>query len=128
MNIKFNNGNDKDNKASLTEGGYREMVTSRKKNLPEIEATIQDILKDYAGENICIIIQREDENGLPDHSHVFMGGVSRLETQVAMAKTLDQTSHKAIELLMESSKGDVKAMLAVVQAVMEMSDKKSRKR
>jgi len=101
----------------MERGDFESMTKMRKQQLPEIEESIREALKDYSGENICIITVSEDENGLPNGSSIVMAGVGRMESQVAMAKALHAASNTAIEVLMDGAKGDVKAMIAVAGAV-----------
>lgn len=118
MKINFNDSkNEDDSFIGLKAGNYESMMKMRKKQVPAIEKSIQDIFKDYSGESVTIILQREDENGMPDHVSIVMAGVSRMECQIAMAKALDKASDKAMEVLIESAKGDPKALIAIAKAV-----------
>lgn len=115
----------KDNKKSkhhvsgVSNGDYATMIKTRKEKLPEIEDTIREALKDYEGQSICIVIQNEDENGKPESHHIMMAGVSRMECQLAMAKSLSHASKQALDLLMESANGDVTAMLRIAAAMVD---------
>lgn len=123
MNINFDsNKGKKKNKSGMLAGNYETMLKQRKEMQSEIEATIQEALADYAGESITIVIQKEDENGMPDHCHLVMAGTSRMESQVAMAAALSRASDQAMEILMDNVKGDVKAMLALASAVVNTKE------
>lgn len=127
MKVNFNGKDkkDKDNEDSLLMGGnFETMIKTRKKQLPKFQESIQDVLDGYEGESMCIIVMKEDENGMPAGSQVVMAGVSRMETQIAMGKALSQASDKAMEILMESAKGDIKAMLAIAAALVNVMEDK----
>lgn len=126
INFNENNRDDSGNWAGMERGNFAQMTKMRKQKLPQIQATIQDALKDYDGQSIAIIIQHEDENGMPESSTCVMAGVSRMECQIAMGKALSEASDKAMEVLMESAKGDVKAMLSIAAALVEVIDKEKK--
>lgn len=121
MHINFNN--DEHYEAGLGERGtYKDMLELRKKQLPKIQANIQKILEDYNGENITIIVQKEDENGMPERSKILMAGTARIECQIAMGKELSLASEKAIEVMMETAKkGGLDGLLALTEAVVKMA-------
>ncbi len=129
MKIEFNNDdkNKKINMSEMKEGNFEDMIKLRKKQLPKLQESIQEILKDYHGRGITIIVQHVDENGNPDHSAVLMAGVSTIESQVAMVKTLRDAAHQGMELLMDSSKGDVQQMLAVANALVNLVGTRGKK-
>jgi ribosomal protein L21E len=129
VQIEFNNRNDnKKNVSKISSGDYASMLKLRKETLSKIQDGIQDMLKDYDGQSITIIIQHEDENGMPDHTHVLMAGVGRLESQIAMGKALSDGADQVLELLMESTKGDTKAMLKLANAMMNTINHDKRKK
>lgn len=126
MKVNFN-GKDNDSDESVLVGGdYQSMMKMRKKQLPRFKDSIQEVLKDYDGQSIAIIVMKEDENGLPDGSHVIVAGCSRMETQIAMSKALSSTSDKVMEMIIESSKGDVKAMLSIASALVNIMEKEDK--
>ncbi|MCA9333845.1 hypothetical protein KC963_02255 [Candidatus Saccharibacteria bacterium] len=118
MQINFNNGNSKKhNQKSMGRASFDSMMKMREKQLPDIQASIQDALKDYNGEAIAVLIQKEDENGLPAHVHIVMAGVTRTECQVAMAKALDRASVDAIGMMVEAANGDANALLDIAKSI-----------
>lgn len=125
MKIDFNSKGKKDKNydSDLINGNYEDMLKMRKKQLPKIQESIQEALKDYDGTSIAIIVMKEDENGMPDGSHVVMAGCSRMESQLAMGKALSMAADKTMEILMESAQGDVKAMLAIASALVNVMEK-----
>lgn len=122
MKVNFN-GKNSDEESVLVGGNYQDMMKMRKKQLPKFKDSIQDALKDYDGASIALIVMREDENGMPDGSHILVAGCSRMEVQIALAKALDSASSKTMEMIMESASGDVKAMLAIASALVNISEK-----
>lgn len=117
MKINFNNGNGKKCNQRMERGSFDSMMKMREKQLPDIQASIQDALKDYNGEAIAVLIQKEDENGLPAHVHIVMAGVTRTECQVAMAKALDRASVEAIGMMVEAANGDANALLEIAKSI-----------
>jgi len=117
-------GDDKKNTkkydSGVEEGNFEDMLKLRDKQLPKIEESIRDALKDYHGQNICILVGEEDENGYPSGTHVVMAGVGRMESQLYMARALSHASDQSLEILQDSAKGDVKAMLQVAKAMVNM--------
>ena len=113
----FENENSKVKKSELSQGSFRKMMEAREEELPELKDSIRRALKDYSGQNIAIIIIDEDENGDAEGASVLIAGVGKLESQIAMAKTLHRASETIVEDLMEVSKGDVKAMLQIASAI-----------
>lgn len=119
MKDVFSSGKGKKVNVGMQRGGYKEMMEMRKKQLPDIEDTIRDALKDYEGQNVCVIVQHEDENGMPEHATIVMAGVGRMETQIAMAKALHNASKTAMEVLMKGADGNVDAMLEIASALVD---------
>lgn len=113
MQINFNNSNGKESVSKLTKGDYESMLKERAKHLDHFREGIQEILSDYDGTNICIIVMKEDENGLPEGNKIFMGGMGRPEVQIALSKALHEASHEAIDLLIQAAEGDVDALLSL---------------
>lgn len=113
----FESENRKSKKSELSQGSFRKMMEAREEELPELKDSIRRALKDYSGQNIAIIIIDEDENGDAEGASVLIAGVGKLESQIAMAKTLQRASETIVEDLMEVSKGDVKAMLQIASAI-----------
>ena len=123
MKIDFTGKDDNSDDSMLLDGDYEKMMKLRAKRLPKIQESIQETLKNYAGESIVILIVKEDENGKPENTRMLMAGVSRMESQVFMSKSLDKASSRAVEMLMESAKGDTKAMLAIASTLIKLLEK-----
>lgn len=121
MIIDFDSNNDKKKtkEIKMETGNFETQMKLRKKQVPKIEASIQEILKDYSGESITIIVQKEDENGQPDHARILMAGVSQMESQLAMSRALDRASDQAVEILLEGAKGDTQALIKIGIAMMQ---------
>lgn len=121
MNINFSNDNTKGiSKTKILKGGFEEMVKQRQKNLPSIEANIQDIFKDYNGEMVAIVRINEDENGDPESSSTLISGVSGFASQVRLTKALDNAVSdliKTVSLAIVESRGDegIRELLAVLK-------------
>lgn len=115
MKIDFNSDDNKH--VGMEVGNFESMTKMRKKQLPEIQATIQEALKDYDGGSISIIVIKEDENGMPIGHSLLMAGVSRMECQIDMAKSLDMASNSAMEVLLKGADGNIKAMMQIASAM-----------
>jgi hypothetical protein len=102
----------------LMAGSYGDMLKLRAKKLPEIEETINELLKDYHGEMITIIKIQEDENGKPDGHRIFIGGVGHISTQMALAKAFSGASDELRDKLLESCKDNPKAMVAIAKEML----------
>lgn len=93
--------------------GYDDMLKQRKEKLPEIRETLDNVLKDYKGEAITIVIMQEDKSGLPTGHQLFIAGVSRPEVQIDMGKALHNASRRTLEVLLEAVKHDPQALEAL---------------
>lgn len=116
MNIDFNGDKEK---TKMSKGDYAEMIAMRKKTLPEIQKNVQEMFKDYDGGAMCIVIMKEDENGMPVGRSVLMGGVARPEVQIMLGKYLNDASTKAIDLLIEEAKKDPEHMLKLADSLLD---------
>lgn len=123
MKINFND-NQKKNKsqlvAELSEGSYEDMLNIRKKKLPEIQENIQDIFKDYDGEFLTIVKQHEDENGDPEATTIFIGGVAGMKSQLAMLKNLEQAKKSLIDSMLKAVSGNHRATLQMMELMAEI--------
>lgn len=123
--MKADFGRNKKSKGSKTfisevsSGDFEHMMKHREDHLPEIEKQINKVLKDYDGGSITIIVQREDENGMPDHTELLMAGTASIESQIAMAQAIRKAADSAMEVLMESCKGNTSAMLRLAALMMD---------
>lgn len=122
MQVNWNKENDKTkNEAMLTSGDYEDMQNIRKKNLKKMQSAVEDALSSWEGQNIALVVIKEDENGEPSGSHVVMTGVSRLGSNVAMIKSLQTCAEAAVRQLMDSVKGEPDAMMQVAKALLNSS-------
>lgn len=118
MKANFGRNDKKSNNvitSDLIEGGFEQMIKTREENLPEVEKTINKVLNDYDGGMIAIVRVIDDENGDPEAQQVFIGGVSHLGSQVKLAKGLNQAMDALRDSLLESCKGNPKAMKALLK-------------
>lgn len=125
------NWNDKRNKGTqeseMFQGDYQNMLKERKNKLPEMQDAIQNVLKDWDGSSIAIVVMKEDENGLPEGAHSMMTGVSRAEMQVAMGKQLNMMSEEVMHMIVEAVKDDPKAMIEIVKMVTKLIEQEENK-
>lgn len=119
VNFSSSNNSGKDKASKIQAGTYEDMIKMRKKQLPELEETIQEVLKDYDGGMIAIMQVKEDENGMGEGHSVFIGGVGHVSTQIQMGKALMQASDQIRDLMIESAKGDPKALKGILGALVE---------
>ena len=120
MKVNFDKKNDDGNLVSeLIGGGYPAMIKKRKEQLPKIQDNIQEILENYSGESIAIILMKEDENGDVTGSNMLMSGVSKVESQIRMAKALNIASNKAMDILMKGVEGNPKARLQIASMLVD---------
>lgn len=121
MKLNWEKDSDIKNRPSqVMTGGYEAMIKTRKKKLPEMQEAVQDVLKDWGGENLAIILMKEDENGLPTGSHIIMTGCARPEMQIGLAKALNKTSETAIEQLIDTAKENPEILIKVMSAIVDM--------
>lgn len=106
-------------KSEIMRGGYAGMMKMRKEKLPEIQEAINEVFKDYDGGSLAIIVMKEDENGMPSGRHLFMGGVSRPQVQMAMGKALNDAASDAIDVLIEAAKRDPKNFLEITKELID---------
>lgn len=86
----FNDSEEETREGKAFKGNFKEMMDERKKALPKFEKAIQNKFKDYSGEMVAIVLIKEDENGDPESSEVFVGGVSTFETSMKMLESLNE--------------------------------------
>lgn len=101
----------------LERGSYEDILKHREKLQPQIESEIQELLKDYHGQGIAIILMKEDENADVVGVRTLITGVGTPTAQAHLAKTLHDSSKDVVDLLVKSAteSGDVQAMLSVVE-------------
>jgi hypothetical protein len=88
MKLNFNEDK-KSVKAELVSSDFEGLLKAQKKAIPEVQESIQEVFKDYAGTMVAIVVIKEDENGDPEGRAEFIGGVGTLKTQLALYKALD---------------------------------------
>ena len=117
MNINFSNDKNGTSKATMKEGTFEDMVKMRKKQLPEIQASIQEMFKDYDGGMVAILTVKEDENGHAEGHNLFIGGVAHISQQLQMGKAFSQASDQMRDMLIENAAGNPKALKAVLMGL-----------
>lgn len=118
--------NDNDLKeSSLEPTSFEDMLKERKKAFDKIKQSVKDTLKDYDGGMLAVLVMKEDENGMPSGSKVFLGGVGRPETQIELARALSQASDKALDILLaEANKDPIKFISLAKQLIEFMGGEK----
>jgi len=107
--------NTKTSRINMRTGGFKEMMEARAEMLPEIEKNIREALKNYNGQNMCLIVMDEDENGAPNGAQVLLCGVGRMETQFKLAETINLAADDAFKALVDGAGGDVDALKQVAR-------------
>lgn len=100
-------------------GGYEGMIKKRKAEMGHIEKEVNTILKDYDGEMLAIIRITEDENGKPEATHAYIGGVASIEAQLKMGKALSEAADNMRDILLDAVKGDPKMISSLLGSVVE---------
>ena len=77
------------------------MLKELKNKLPELEEAVNEVLADWNGETLCIIKIHEDENGDPSGQHVFIGGVTKFTSQLALGKVLISTADEIRDKILD---------------------------
>lgn len=119
MKADFGKKKNKKDQSDLIHGSYERMVKERKKKLPELENAINDVLKDYDGGSICIVAIKEDENGDAEGHSLFIGGVSKLQTQIKLGMALNDASDQVKDKLVEGVGGDPGALAALLTGLVD---------
>lgn len=122
--MKINFGEKSENNFSIESGSFEYFLKTRAKKLSELQDAINEILKDYDGGLVAIVVMKEDEDGLPSGKQMFLGGVSRPETQLMMSKALGDASRKAIELLLEAVKKDPEQVVTITGQLLNFMENK----
>lgn len=121
--INLNKGKDSDRKVvGMTGGSYEDMIKQRKKMMPQMQKTIEELFDNWSGEVFAIIKVKEDENGEPQGVDLVMSGAGTPESQIALSKGLDEASNEAIKLLAEgvASLDDPKDMMRAIKEVVSL--------
>ena len=117
------NFDSKDNRnsrhAEMSTGGFEAMIKAREEKLPRMQEVIQDILDDWTGTAIAIVMVNEDENGKPESHSTIMTGVGNPKSQLKLAKALNQASESAMDALLEAAKGDTASLVKTAMDMME---------
>lgn len=115
------NGKSKD--SELVEGSYEKMMDMRKRMLSRIEKNINSALDGYDGGLIALFVMKEDENGKCVGSNVFISGVSRPESSLALAKVLSEASEEVVDTLLdEIKKQDPEDVVKVIKQLKKFVD------
>jgi hypothetical protein len=124
MKAKFNNGSSdtpKIKKNQMVEGDYATMIKMRKEKLPEMEANIQELLNNFHGESIGIVLIKEDENGDVEASQTVVMGLSYPGSQLALAKAMRHAADETIKRVAKSAiDAGPDAMISLLKAVKDM--------
>lgn len=119
MKANFGKNSKSKRHSEVFDGGYEKMMKERKSKMPELEAAVQEVLDDWSGETLCIIKIHEDENGDPSGNHVFIGGVTKLGTQLALAKVLMGTADDIRDRLLDVAKDNPGAAKQILGEMLE---------
>lgn len=120
----FEKSKDKENTSSkLSEGSFEDMIKTRKAGLPDYEEEIQEQLEDYDGGLIAIIRVEEDENGKASKIRATVVGAAHISSQLRLIRGLDKLGERLRDELIESAKGNVEAMLAIITEIADDATK-----
>lgn len=117
--MKINRGRSDRDKIIVTQGDFAHMMETRKEETPHIEKSINDILKDYSGEMVAVILIEEDENGNPSDQTVFISGVSGMDSQLAMMKALNSAEKQMQDALAERASHDPRVALEIAEKMLD---------
>jgi hypothetical protein len=78
-------------------GSFEQMMKVRQANLKDIEKSINDVFKGYSGEMIAVVRVHEDENGEPESSTIFVGGVATYSASMSMMRALSEARETVAE-------------------------------
>jgi hypothetical protein len=120
MKLNFDKNTSGKKVSSLSVGDYQKMVDMRKERLSDFQETIQGLMDNYEGQNMAILIVKEDENGLPIGTRELLLGVGRMESEIELSKALHKTSKDAIDLLFEQVDGNSEATKHLVKLLLEV--------
>jgi len=98
-------------------GNYEDMLKNKAKQLPKIQAEIQELFKDYDGGGVGIVINTYDENGDVDGHKVAILGVDKPGGLIKLAKGLHMASEECVETLTKN--GDPEMLMAAAMEMMK---------
>lgn len=114
MKLNFNNGNnEKNNRTEVEVGSYEDMIKSRKRRMPEMEANIQELFENWSGETVVILKAEVDENGYPKGCHQLIVGVDRPQVIMKLIHQLDDTQEALMNSLIAGGDPRVLASMAL---------------
>lgn len=119
-------GKDKSIKQVTTiHGSYEKMLIERKKNLPNIEKSINELLEDYDGRSIAVIVIDEDENGDPTGSRAVITGVSSAESSIVLSKSLSENASDLLKTVVNhaAKSNDPYEMLQMLETLTKVAKK-----
>lgn len=119
MKINWGKSHDSYNETELSQGDFEALLKQREKTLPKLEKEVSRILGTWHGQSIAIVLVHEDENGEPDKTEVFISGVGRLDSSVALSKGLSEAADKSMERVIDASSQDPKALLKLASLLMD---------
>lgn len=110
------NKNHKETK--ISGGSYEDMLKQREEKLPQMQEAIQTLFDNWHGQPIAVVMVEEDENGDPKGAHQLIVGAGKPESQLRLAKGLDQASNEVVKVLAQAAAElDVDDMMKVVKQV-----------
>lgn len=119
MKIDFNSKEETIERAELVSGSYEDMLKQRQKMLPQMQEKIQELLSDYQGQAMALIVMQEDENGDPTGVSTVIGGASQVSSSIKLASAIDEGAKSLFNLILESAKGDHKTLKLLLDEVTE---------
>lgn len=130
MKLDFNKDNKKSIKAELVASDFEGLLKAQKETIPDVQDSLQEVFKDYAGTMVSVIVIKQDENGEPEgHAH-YIGGVGTLKSQLALYKALDNAKESVTEAVGKGMASNPEAgMETITDLITELRDalKKERK-
>lgn len=100
-------------------GGYEKMIEMRQDMMPEFETEIKKAFDQWNGQSLALIVMSEDENGEANGAQIVSLGVSNLDTQVHLVKTLDKLSNDLLSQMMKAAQDEPRAMKEILKRIKE---------
>lgn len=126
MKIEFTNSKSKaevTRKSEMKRGSQKDLENERKSRLPETEAELNDILKNYKGEGIALFVLHEEEG---KHGvRTFISGVSEPSDMIQLVKAVNDGAQEMLDIILKTAiqSGNAKAVLQqLLEAIEEMRE------
>lgn len=110
----------KKDEAKISNGGYAEMIKERKAVYPEHRQSVDEILSRWDGGLLCVMRVDEDENGDPHGVQVYVGGVSKVMTTLALAETMASTAEGILNKVKKTAIQDIAKEMADDKDIREL--------